>query len=94
MRIGSSREDLGGKLDGLALDILGLGGLASGFVQGGTANNQDEDASMLEMTLRCLEVVSWVVGARHVEFSWRVTVQVTLPPDPAFRDDMAGGLRN
>lgn len=32
----------------------------------------------LKIILRCLEVVTWVVGARHVEFSWRVTVQVTL----------------
>jgi hypothetical protein len=37
VRIGDNREDLGGELDGAALGVLRLGGLAGGLVQGGAA---------------------------------------------------------
>jgi hypothetical protein len=32
LRVGDDREDLGGELDGAALGVLRLGGLAGGFV--------------------------------------------------------------
>lgn len=47
LRVGSSRKDLGWELDGFAPGVLGFGGLARGFIQGGTTRCQGEDGMII-----------------------------------------------
>lgn len=68
VRVGNEGENLGRQLGGVAFGVLGLGCLPSRLLEGGAkayAYQLQSTASYEETIVRRLEVMAWVVGARH-----------------------------